>query len=64
VKETYKMLCENIPEFKQFMFKDFKEMLQIMLSRAFGKDTGTDQGVDINVTYMVPLADMGNHKMP
>ena len=61
LEQTYELICKNIPEFKQYEFKEFKEVMQVVLSRCFGQQFEDDNTA---LQYMVPLADMCNHLLP
>lgn len=55
--EEYDLLCEHVPEFKEFSSEEFYRARMMVYSRAFkilkgGKET----------QVMAPLADMANHQ--
>ena len=60
-RETYDLLVKEIPQFAEFTFLEFQQVIQILQSRTFGVYYNDQKEPS---ACMVPLADMGNHQLP
>jgi histone-lysine N-methyltransferase SETD3 len=59
IKQDYKMICDEVPEYTQFTLKEYSEIRMMVCSRIFGIEI---EGVKTD--GFVPYADMLNHKRP
>ena len=56
MKGYYDVICQCCPEYKQFQFQEFCEVMALINSRAFDVTIGGKESFT-----MVPYADMLNH---
>ena len=59
IQKDYDMLCEEVPDFKQFDIAEYKKIRMIVASRIFGITINK-----VKTDAFVPFADMLNHKRP
>ena len=57
IERDYDLICEEVPEYKQFTLKEYAEIMMMVTSRIF---TYNVDGVKIY--GLVPYADMLNHQ--
>ena len=59
IQSDYNMICNEVPEYRQFSLKEYSEIRMMVASRIFGI-----QVEGVKTDGFVPYADMLNHKRP
>ena len=59
IQQDYNMICNEVPDYRQFSLKEYSEIRMMVASRIFGI-----QVEGVKTDGFVPYADMLNHKRP
>jgi len=57
IEHDYDLICEEVPEYKQFTLKEYAEIMMMVTSRIF-----TYKVDGVKIYGLVPYADMLNHQ--